>query len=415
MQTQYKVLYRYINPTTNTAITSDADYKKTEEFFTEDHKVNITKDILTKNFKGYELKYEYDVEDPENYATKMRNEGDKERELLITENMANQDKSNNLYVYNGTKKIFHPVFVPEALGYVVREWRKVPKSQIPSGPDDYSKHFVMLGGSQLGVDEAYLVCKPQYFDLYKTRRKKVSGSNKYEKCILNISTNDRLNIGYGKNIYYYQRNLYLKNYKDIINEECFFKWYDNSDESIVSLYGETPVSTSGEVITSDTSGVQHLINKAVYRSSGDPPSTSLYYYIFIDNDDIYNSEGSVPPWTLPPRSFTISNSGSSTTYTGWVLSDIQDLEYYKRGVEITVNGENIIRDIIPEHYEAPGDPAYIIKDEYKKIDQTPWIHHSTHNSLESALECSKKIISMIGIKNVKLIKYVPYDQFVKIK
>ena len=62
-----------------------------------------------------------------------------------------------------------------------------------------------------------------------------------------------------------------------------------------------------------------------------------------------------------------------------------------------------------------GVAPYYIKDNYKKIEMSPWMIHSIHNSLESALQSARKIVSMIGMENVKLIKYVPIDQFVKLK
>ena len=46
---------------------------------------------------------------------------------------------------------------------------------------------------------------------------------------------------------------------------------------------------------------------------------------------------------------------------------------------------------------------------------SPWFVHATYSSLESALERAKLLVDMIGLENVKLIKLVPFDQFVKIQ
>ena len=84
-------------------------------------------------------------------------------------------------------------------------------------------------------------------------------------------------------------------------------------------------------------------------------------------------------------------------------------------LSLKVVRQNITRYVIPEHYEPANAAPYIVKDNYKKIPLSPWILHSVHNSLESGLEKARKLVSMIGLENVKLIKTVPFDQFIKIK
>ena len=58
---------------------------------------------------------------------------------------------------------------------------------------------------------------------------------------------------------------------------------------------------------------------------------------------------------------------------------------------------------------------YMIIDTYKKVSFSPWFIAHTCGSLESALEKVKILISSIGIDNVKVIKIVPFDQFIKIQ
>jgi hypothetical protein len=173
MQTQYQLLYRYVNETTNTAITDEYDYTETKEFYTPDHKLYFTTDQL-KNF-GWDSKNEkrkmdlqFWFENKNNpdavdgtiytgtlatdYVNSITGEGETEREAIILNEMANANKSNNFYIYDGTTKEYHKTFVPEALGYKVANVAGVPARQMPTGPDDYSKHFVMLGGSKPGID-----------------------------------------------------------------------------------------------------------------------------------------------------------------------------------------------------------------------------------------------------------------------
>ena len=102
-------------------------------------------------------------------------------------------------------------------------------------------------------------------------------------------------------------------------------------------------------------------------------------------------------------------------YRGWKLSDLTKAGLTNYVASLSINRLNITRYPIPEHYESAGTAPYLIKDNYKKITMSPWIVHSIHNSLESAIDKAKTLVSMIGISNVKLIKTVPFDQFVKIK
>ena len=80
-----------------------------------------------------------------------------------------------------------------------------------------------------------------------------------------------------------------------------------------------------------------------------------------------------------------------------------------------VTREQLETTMIPGHYEEALDAPYLIKDTYKRIQLSPWFVNCTCGSLESALEKAKTLVDMIGIDNVKLIKIVPFDQFVKIK
>lgn len=67
------------------------------------------------------------------------------------------------------------------------------------------------------------------------------------------------------------------------------------------------------------------------------------------------------------------------------------------------------------HAHATPEYPYVIKDQYVRIQMTPWFVHATYGSLEAALEKAKVLVDMIGLDNVKLIKIVPFDQFVKIQ
>lgn len=83
--------------------------------------------------------------------------------------------------------------------------------------------------------------------------------------------------------------------------------------------------------------------------------------------------------------------------------------------EIQVTKQNINTIEIPGHYKESSKAPYLIIDTYKKIELSPWFVSSTCGSLESAISKAKILIDSIGLENVKVIKLVPFDQFIKIK
>lgn len=404
MQTQYRLLYRYMNPSTNTAITNEADFEPVTEFYTDDHEINITEENLTKDYKGYELKYIFDGETEIDAAAEIRNDGDAKREQLIVNNMANENKANNLYVYSGTKKVFHKRFVPEALGYKVRNWTQVPKEQIPESPEDFSKHFVMKGGTQLGVDHAYLVCKPQYMDQYK----------KIHTFVIRNTKTSLEDIDYKKNASYYSNHIYIENFREMINEQNWFEWI-NPFEDQELLYNESqikmPVSPGLETNLSNGNAMLPVLHKP---SNGAP---TPYYWFFFSNEPFQHPGDNIS--LNPVSTYRISNS-DTVTRTGISINDLYNLyginqNKIRYASSIGFDKTNIIKDIIPAHYEETGKNPYYIKDTYRKIEQSPWMLHSVHKSLEHGLEVAKTLVAMLGINNVKLIKYVPVDQFIQIK
>lgn len=82
---------------------------------------------------------------------------------------------------------------------------------------------------------------------------------------------------------------------------------------------------------------------------------------------------------------------------------------------VTIKQEQILTTTIPGHYEDAIDAPYLIKDTYKRIKLSPWFVNYTAGSLEAALGKARVLVDMLGIENVKVIKIVPFDQFVKIK
>ena len=136
---------------------------------------------------------------------------------------------------------------------------------------------------------------------------------------------------------------------------------------------------------------------------------NYYNYIYFKNK---NGQHQNPVTGLTPVTFSPS---ASMLQEGILWNNVVSKQYTYFGQYLKVGAENIIREVIPAHYEETGKAPYIIKDQYEKINLSPWMLHSVHNSLESGLTAAKTLVSMIGIDNVKLVKYVPVGQFVDIK
>lgn len=490
MQTQYQLLYRYVNETTNTAITDEYDYVETKEFFTPEHKLYFTTTQLknfgwdSKNSKNkMDLQFWFNNKsDPDaatgaiytgtlatDYVNSITSEGESDREAIILNEMANANKSNNFYVYSGTTKEYHKEFIPESIGYKVANIDGIPARQMPTGPDDYSKHFVMLGGSKPGIDGAFLVCKSEYISAYKTQTKYSETNPKKEQMVLSGEK--------------FANNL-------------FFDWYNPQDDSYIPVYGETPAAL--DPVTSQSvdalyggsriinlDGEDYLITSAKsiqcaayvsrsWKTWEEPHYETKYNGSTIEYDVqtwgtiFFNCGTVIPPQisfattdnatllnanTIMPSEpsslngddvlnayikyaatlsgKTANQDGSANTrtesknggampqyinyFTGWKIADLEAANMGNFIASLIVTKDNLTRYPIPAHYEQSGKAPYLIKDNYKKIPLSPWILHSVHNSLESGLEKARVLASMIGIDNVKLIKTVPFDQFIKIK
>lgn len=406
MQTQYKLLYRYINQSTNIAVTDEADYEKTEVFYNYEHKINLTTSQLAAfNNKKYDLKYKLDGIEDGVYQAQMSSIADREREDIITKNMDNNEKANNLYVYAGTTKVFHEQYIPEQLGYKVSKWENVPTLQIPSDSNDFSKHFVMQNGHALGVDNAYLVCKPQFVTKYYNH----STNGQTKDCFINLSTHDLHNYGYKNNYKFFNKNIAINHdeLRAILDAEMSFNYADSLVPEDVALYNEQYITPSGfETCTDIRTGDEFLVTEKHYSDSTPP---TIYKFFFYDNQD---NPGVLPDdLGVVPQDFYGSDS---IRYVGYKITDLQEKGFMQYGPYIKVDTTNIIRKVIPEHYEKNGDGPYYIKDNYKKIEQSPWMLHSIYNSLTDALAKANEITKMIGIDNVLLIKNVPLKQDTKI-
>ena len=66
-------------------------------------------------------------------------------------------------------------------------------------------------------------------------------------------------------------------------------------------------------------------------------------------------------------------------------------------------------------YDPNNKWPYMIIDTYERVWFSPWFSVKVCGSLTDAIEKAKTLVQAIGIENIKIIKLVDIDQFVKIK
>ena len=327
--TQYQVLYRYINESTNTPITNDmnSEYEPIHELYSDPYH----------NIFSIDEKLQIEALD-------------EQQQMISSGNNSSNVKNNMLFAYNGTKKIGHGEWVKDATGYVVRDWKQLDRKKI-GNLGDFTKDFTTLNMNS-PEEGGTVVCKS-------------ASIKKYFKDIITIvEDNSKADAGTSTNPYYTASKI-----TQLVNDATFFS---------------VPTPT---YVDSKRSGL--------YSSSG---SYTNYYIgpVAIGGNDMKKYSG----------------SGISAGKTVFGQPD-NDNGYLYSKVQITQ--DNIETITIPGHYEESNESPYLIIDTYKKIQLSPWFVNCTCGSLESAISKAKMLIEALGIENVKVIKLVPFDQFIKIK
>ena len=140
--TKYQLLYRYINEATNIAITNESteEYVPVREFYTMEHAI-FSSDAQTKAAAE-----------------------DEQQEMIANANDPSNIKTNMLFAFEGTKKVRHQKWVPDETGYVIRDWRAIPRSRI-GNRGDFTKEFTTLGAAT-PEDGGTVACKVGVFNKY---------------------------------------------------------------------------------------------------------------------------------------------------------------------------------------------------------------------------------------------------------
>ena len=326
--TKYQLLYRYINEATNIAITNESteEYVPVREFYTMDHAI-FSSDAQTKAAAE-----------------------DEQQEMIANANDPSNIKTNMLFAFEGTKKVRHQKWVPDETGYVIRDWRAIPRSRI-GNRGDFTKEFTTLGAAT-PEDGGTVVCKVGVFNKY------------FSAPITVVSDNSLADSGSITNPYYTESRI-----NQLIIESTMFQ-----------------LSTTGYTDHVSASKTRALWSSGPYYDKG---YTTIY----------------IGPIAIG------GNAMSTITYKESGYGQPTNNNLYG---SVTVTPSQVETINIPGHYEDTTEDPYLVIDTYKAIPMSPWFVHATYGSLEAALTKAKALVEMLGIENIKLIKVVPFDQFIKI-
>ncbi len=331
--TKYQVMYRLVNDALGTAVTNNAntEYEPTFEFYTDpDHKIFSSNAAI----QGEEM--------------------EKQQAIITDANNAANPKHDMLFIFNGTKKVFHQRWVDEQVGYVVRNWQAV--RSLVGDKDDWSKDFYTLNANT--PEEGGMVVTTQKVFQQRYKSFEFTREGKY--------TNDEMN--------------------QIFRDSTIFelnkpKWQDHAT-----------ITEQETVMYSDKQNMEET--KHTYRTGP--------IFAGIPNEEVKRYDG-----YLPRVGSVIKHSLVGVIDT----SKFYDNVYSK----ISHTADDVKQVTIPGHYAESTEPPYVIKDQYKRVESSPWVVNCTVGSLEAALIKARILIEAIGIENVKIVKLVAFDQFVKIQ
>ena len=277
---------------------------------------------------------------------------DTQQELISKGNSGDNPKANMIFAFDGTKKIKHKKWIVEATGYIIGDYTKIDRKKI-GNQYDFTKEFTTIDKATV-EDGGIVICTKAVFDKY------------FPATITVAATNNLADAGTVDNPYFTEAKI-----QTMITEATPFKlntfnWKDHTSPSTtVSAYGTGGTKYfTGPVAIGGNNLIKTTIQTAITGKAG-------VYMAQLEEDNLYTN--------------------------------------------VTIKTTQIETGKIPAHYEEVNTYPYLIKDTYKRIQLSPWFVNCTTCSLDIALAKAKILVDMIGLGNVKLIKVVPFGQFIKIQ
>ena len=281
----------------------------------------------------------------------------KEKSELITEgNSTANDNYSMLFKFTGTKRINKREWVPKSMGYVIRNKDAIRDLITRAVDGDYSGQYLLIEGDS--IENGIVVAKTNP-----------------------VSTNISVEQIDSAN-------------------KLFFKDDDELKNAIINK----TIAQLNTTVIDDFSSLSRYIP---YTPTGQTPTPGGVYNINIKLGYDF-AVGSINYRTGISSYATVKKALQEAAYNNVVASGGQGF------TSVTITPSHVQTYEIPAHYEEVADYPYVLVDTYEKIEQSPWFVLSSHGSLSSALEKIKAIVKTVGVDNVKLIKIVPTDQFVKI-
>lgn len=357
--TTYQILYRATNFNTGIVISNNPSVhvEHLSELYHNQHK------IVTGNAKEKKA------------AT------DKKSNDIIDGNDASNVKYSQLYQYSGTKRVSKLTWVPETTGYVIRDYSgirdKITNTNYGDENGDYSGDYLLFEGDT--PENGIVVAKINPM----IKENPDNPTNAFE-----IKNNSLAQNGT-----FYQD---AEEIKQLLINSTIAQIDWERHPWLTSLSGLVQGGPDGQS--------RYFTLSPQVSNQGD---TVNYYNLSVFVGSVYN----------PTPYIFIRNYSPEKAYDylprGTVEAGIASGRF--PCTKVTLSPSYIKTYKIPGHWEESSEIPYAIHDKYEKVAQEPWFPYSTERSLEKALEKSRALVEKIGLENVKLVKVVPTDQFLKIK
>lgn len=271
-------------------------------------------------------------------------------DLIIQGNNTANGNYNMLFKFTGTKRVNKKIWMPKATGYVIRDKEAVKNLVTRAVDGDFSGQYLLIEGDS--IENGVIISKTNPV-----------------ASVINITSSDAENGVYFKDMDELMDTLIHKTIGQLISSSI-------EDYSTLGTWSDYYSSSSGVCSINIKLGYDFETKEIRYRTK---------YERATARNALTDAEYA---------NVTANNGRGFTT--------------------ITIKPDQVETYEIPAHYEYSADYPYMICDTYERIEQSPWFILSTHASLNSALEKAKAVVKSVGLDNVKVIKVVPTDQFIKI-
>lgn len=382
--TQYQVLARYYNTHTNNAVTNDSDnaYQKTFQFYTEDSSSEIAEIIMEGN-------------NPQNVKNDM------------------------LFAYAGTKKVFptdgsveyssNKLFMEEEIVELTQQNKEL-QNAITVSTNKINEADKQLNPSSSNT-AAYLENK--YKNEYDTYRADHDKYKSLKEALINTNGNfkdlsewlatamsDVLNF----NFYYDHRS--GSSYNWVPRTYLYSPSYTGYGTlQITSHYGYIPSSSTSSLSASELDAYGTSANGSSYRNAIMNRINLIIQAVDSKMTNAYN--------------LYEANKTKKEEYVAEKEKETNNKIQYqqmmaKNSAKISENTV-LLQEKGEAKFDAKHQWPYMIIDVYERVWFSPWFSVHVCGSLNSALEKAKVVVSAIGIDNVKIIKLVNLDQFIRIR